>query len=329
MKKLLKLPHRICESTCYVNGLEDILAWKGADYSDFLLSIVGGMAGFTYLRFKKADPPCLVYWGANPKYLMKDLADIIGFKEKVIEGRSFEFMFSHLKNFIEDCQPVMAGALDMYYLHYYPDLYKKQHVPLHYVLVVGYDDEQHAISVHDCSHQDVQKIPYDEFQKSLDINVPGMSKKNTIRAFTFPPRLPSELEIAEKGFQHKAERFLSPPVKLFGIPAMRKLAREILEWNNKKCFEHMATYATTPPLLPTSFENSHGMRLWQANVLNALGNKYKVSQWTEASNLFRTSGEKIKTLCEAALKQDKPKISKTLMEIAETEERAYKLLKDV
>ena len=329
MKKLLKLPHRTCESTCYVNGLEDILAWKGADYSDFLLSIVGGMAGFTYLRFKKADPPCMVYWGANPKYLMKDLANIIGFKEKVIEGRSFEFMFSHLKNLIEHDQPVMAGALDMYYLHYYPDLYKKQHVPLHYVLVVGYDDEQQAIHVHDCSHQAVQKIPYDEFQKSLDINVPGMSKKNTIRAFTLPPKLPSEFEVAKKGFRHKAERFLHPPVKLFGIPAMRKLAKEILEWNNRKCFEHMATYATTPPLLPTSFENSHGMRLWQANVLNALGNKYKASQWTEASNLFRTSGEKIRKLCEAALKQDKPQISKTLLEIAEIEERAYKLLKDV
>jgi hypothetical protein len=329
MKKLLKLPHRTCESTCYVNGLEDILAWKGADYSDFLLSIVGGMAGFTYLRFKKADPPCMVYWGANPKYLMKDLANIIGFKEKVIEGRSYEFMFSHLKNLIEDDQPVMAGALDMYYLHYYPDLYKKQHVLLHYVLVVGYDDEQQAIHVHDCSHQGVQKIPYDEFQKSLNVNVPGMSKKNTIRAFTLPSKLPSEFEVAKKGFQHKAERFLHPPVKLFGIPAMRKLAEEIFEWNNKKCFEHMATYAITPPLLPSSFENSHGMRFWQANVLNALGSKCKVSQWSEASNLFRTSGEKIKKLCEAALKQDKPQISKTLLEIAETEERACKLLKDV
>jgi hypothetical protein len=89
MKKLLKLPHRVCEGTCYVNGLEDTLTWKGADYSDFLLSIIGGMASFTYLRFKRADPPCMVYWGANPKYLMKDLAEIIGFKEKVIEGRSY------------------------------------------------------------------------------------------------------------------------------------------------------------------------------------------------------------------------------------------------
>ena len=68
MKKLHTLPHRVCESTCYVNGLEDLLAWKGADYTDFLLSMVGGMAGFAYLRFKRADPPCMVYWGANPKY---------------------------------------------------------------------------------------------------------------------------------------------------------------------------------------------------------------------------------------------------------------------
>jgi hypothetical protein len=329
VKKLLKLPHRVCESTCYVNGLEDILTWKGAEYMDFLLSMVGGMASFTYLHFKKADPPCMVYWGANPKYLMKDLAAIIGFKDKVIEGRSYEFTFSHLKDFIDRDQPVIAGALDMYYLHYYPDLYKKQHVPLHYVLIVGYDDEQRVVYEHDCGYKGVQAVPYDEFEKSLDVDVPGMSKKNTIRAFTLPSKLPSEYEVAKDGFKHKAERFLNPPVKLFGIPAMRKLAKEIFEWNNKKCFEHMATYATAPPLLPTSFENSHGMRLWQASLLRTLGTRYKIDQWNEASKLFKASGEKIKTLCEAALKQDKPRISKTLLEIADNEERAYRLLRNV
>lgn len=327
MKKLLVLSHRVCESTCYVNGLEDFLASKGADYCDFLLSVIGGMAGFTYLRFKRANPPCMVYWGANPKYLMKDLANVIGFEEKVVEGRSFEFMLSHLKDFIENDQPVMAGALDMYYLHYYPDLYRKQHVPIHYVLVVGCDDEEHVVLVHDCSHEGVQKILYDEFEKSLSVNVPGMSKKNTIRAFTLPRELPSEFEVAKKGFAYKAERFLNPPVKLFGIPAMRKLAGEISDWDNKKCFEHMATYATTPPLLPTSFENSHGMRFWQADVLSVLGKKYKVRNWVDASMLFRESGKEIMKLCEAALGQDKEQVSKMLMEIAEIEERAYKLLK--
>jgi len=327
MRKMHMLPHRVCESTCYVNGLEDLLTWKGAEYADFLLSMVGGMAGFAYLRFKRADPPCIVYWGASPKYLINDLANIIGFEEKVIEGRSFRFTFSRLKDFIGEGQPVMAGALDMFYLHYYPDLYRKQHVPIHYVLVVGYDDEEQVVFVHDCSHENVQKIPYDEFEKSLDVKVPGMSKRNTIRMFTIPEKVPSEFEVAKKGFSYKAKRFLHPPVRMFGVPAMRKLADEIFEWDNRKCFEHMVTYATAPPLLPETFENSHGMRLWQADLLSTLGGKYGVSNWSEASTLFRESGRKIMQLCEAALKQDRQKISDILLEIADVEEEAYIMLK--
>jgi len=327
--KLHTLPHRVCESTCYVNGLEDLLAWKGQHYTDFLLSVLGGMAGFTYFRFKRADPPCMVYWGANPKYLMKDLSSIIGFKETVVEGRSFEYTFSRLKGFVEEEQPVVAGALDMYYLHYYPDLYKKQHVPIHYVLVVGYDDEEETVFVHDCSHKNVQRISYDEFEKSMNVNVPGMSKRNTIRAITLPQKIPSELEVAKKVFSQKAGRFLHPPVRLFGIPAMRKLADEIFEWDNKKCFEHMVTYATTPPVLPTTFENSHGMRFWQADVLSTLGSKYDIDKWTEASTLFRQSGKEIMKLCKAALELDRQEISNSLTEIADIEERAYRLLTDL
>lgn len=329
MKKFHTLPHRVCESTCYVNGLEDLLAWKGADYIDFLLSVVGGMAGFAYLRFKRADPQCMVYWGANPKYLMKDLAKIIGFEDTVIEGKTFKNTFPKLKEFIDKGQPVVTGALDMYYLQYYSDLYTKQHVPIHYVLVVGYDDDKRIVFVHDCSHENVQSIPYNEFEQSLDVKVPGMSKRNTIRAFTLPQKIPSEFEVAKKGFSYKAERFLNPPVRLFGIPAMRKLADEILEWDNKKCFEHMVTYATTPPLLPKTFENSHGMRFWQANVLKTLGAKFKIDNWTEASTLFKRSGEEIMHLCKAALNLEKQQASKFLMEIADIEEQAYKLLKDL
>jgi len=329
MKKILSLPHRLCESTCYVNGLEDILTWKGADFIDYLLSLVGGMAGFAYLRFKKADPPCMVYWGANPKYLMNDLAEIIGFKETVIEGKIFKNTFPKLKEFIDDGKPVVAGALDMYYLHYYPALYKKTHMPIHYVLVVGYDNEEQTLSVHDCGHKNVQKVSYDEFEKALNVKVPGMSNKNTIRTFSLPEKIPSEFEVAKNGFSLKAEKFLNPPIRLFGVPAMRKLSEEIFEWDNKKCFEHMVTYATIPPMLPEKFENSHGMRFWQASVLETLGEKYRINNWSESSKLFRESGEKIIDLCKAALKQDTQKISALLRQIADLEEKAYELLKDI
>jgi hypothetical protein len=327
MKKLHVLPHRICESTCYVNGLEDILAWKGSEYTDYLLSVVGGMASFTYLRFKRADPPCMVYWGANTKYLMKDLANIIGFKETVVEGKTFKSMFPILKKAIDNGKPVVAGALDMYHLHYYPELYKKQHMPIHYILAIGYDDEEQVVYAHDCSHGGVQKIPYRDFEESLGVKVPGMSKKNTIRTFVLPEKLPTELEVARKGFLYKAEKFLNPPVKLFGVPAMRRLAEEIFEWDNKKCFEHMATYATTPPMLPKTFENCHGMRFWQADVLNILGRKYGVDEWVEASTLFRRSGEEIIDLSKASLEQDRQQISEDLTKIADIEEKAYESLK--
>jgi hypothetical protein len=69
------------------------------------------------------------------------------------------------------------------------------------------------------------------------------------------------------------------------------------------------------------------MRFWQADVLKALGNKYSESAWTEASTLFRRSGEKIKKLCEEALKQNKQEASNILLEIADIEKQAYKLLK--
>jgi len=33
----------------------------------------------------------------------------------------------------------------MYHLHYYPELYRKQHIPIHYILAIGYDDEEQAV----------------------------------------------------------------------------------------------------------------------------------------------------------------------------------------
>ncbi len=325
---MLTIPHRVCESTCFVNGLEDIIAWKGADYAKYLLPVVGGMASFAYLKFKAADPPKMVYWGNSPKYLLRDLSEVIGFKENIVEGRSFGSAFARMKEHIDAGTPVMVGAMDMYYLPYCSDIYHRQHVPIHYVLVVGYDDVAGTALVHDCALQGIQGIPYGEFEKSLDVKVPGMSKRNTIRAFELPERVPTELEVARRGFARKAEKMLDPPVKMFGIPAMRKLAEEVAEWGDKRCFEHMATYATTPPMPPESFGNSHGMRLWQAEVLGRLGRKYAASEWTAASRLFEDSGRIIMLISEAAMGMDGRRVARLLGEVAELEERAYEMLGD-
>jgi hypothetical protein len=326
MRKIISIPHKFCDCTCYVNGLEDVLAWKGSSYIDFLLPVVGGMASFAYLKFKLAKPPCMVYWSTNPKYLLRNLEKIIGFSQIVGEGKSFKSTFPRIKEFIDKGEPVMTGALDMYYLHYYPKIYNKYHVPIHYFLVVGYDDERQVVFVHDCGRKDAQEVPYAEFEKALNVKVPGMSNRNTFRVFKIPERLPSELEVAKKGFDFKAEQMLNPPIKLFGIPAMRRLAKEIVSWDDEECFKHLVTYATTPPEPPNTFEHSDGMRFFQAGVLEGLGQRYKVSEWIDASRQFRKSGGLIIEICKSAIKQDTKRCSEFITQVADIEEEAYSRL---
>jgi hypothetical protein len=327
MAKLIRLAHQVHGSTCYVNGLFDVLGWQGAMYDYFLLPIIGGMASFAYLKFKMAQPPCMVYWGNSPKYLLTDLAEIIGFTQIVSEGKSFRNEFLKMKEHLENDEPVMVGALDMYYLRYYPELYKKEHIPIHYVLMVGYDDERQVVYVHDCSLDGVQEIPYLEFERALDVSVPGMSKKNTSRVFRLPQKLPTELQIADKGFAYKAGRMLRPPVSMFGIPAMRKLAKEIVSWANTDCFRHMVAYAgLTPPLISEDLSHNDGLRFEQARVFGELGQKYRRKEWSQAAVLFRKSGELIVKLCERALQYDGRGCSAFLREIADIEEEGYTTL---
>ena len=327
MATIIKLPHEVHESTCYVNGLFDVLTWKGAKYDYYLLPIAGNMASFAYLKFKMAKPPCMVYWGNSTKYLLQELSDIVGFTQLISEGKSFKNEFPKMKKYLDDNQPVMVGALDMYYLNYFPDLYLKEHVPIHYVLLVGYDDERQVVFVHDCSAAKIQEVPYAEFEKSLDVNVPGLSKKNSHRVFNMPEKLITELELAEKGFAQKAQRMLKPPVSMFGIPAMRKLAKEISDWKDEPCYKHMVAYAgLTPPLIAEDLSHNDGMRFEKARVLEQLGKKYSKKQWVDAAGLFRKSGNLIVELCKEAVKFNGKSCSGILSQIATIEEDAYSML---
>jgi hypothetical protein len=151
-----------------------------------------------------------------------------------------------------------------------------------------------------------------------------MSKRNTYRVFQLPREMPTELEIADKGFTYKASRMLEPAVNMFGIPAMRKLEKEIVSWANTDSFRHMVAYAgLTPPLISEDLSHNDGLRFEQARVFGELGQRYQRKEWSEAAILFRRSGELIVKLCERALEYDGRSCSAFLQEIADTEEEAY------
>jgi len=87
------------------------------------------------------------------------------------------------------------------------------------------------------------------------------------------------------------------------------------------------TYTTIPPHVPETFENSNGMRFWKSRVLNELGGKYKIENWTGASELFNQSGKLIIDICKAAMDRDRKAISDLILKVADIEERAYGFVK--
>ncbi len=135
------------------------------------------------------------------------------------------------------------------------------------------------------------------------------------------------MEVAEKGFTHKAERMLNPPVNMLGIPAMRKLAKEIIDWREPEWYKHMVAYAgMSPPLVDPDLSHNDGLRFEFARVLAEMGRKYHKKEWTSASDLFDNSGELIIEMCRKAVTYDGAACSGLLKKIADTEEAGYKLL---
>jgi hypothetical protein len=327
MKRLIEVPHRLAPGVCYANGIEDILAWKGCAYTEGLVRIVGGAASFGYLRFDRAVPPRQVYWGTNPKYFFINLERIVGFKQVVSEGKGAKTTLARVKNCVVAGAPVVAGALDMFYLPFYPEIHNRIHIPTHYLLVVGYDDAEQEFLVYDCAQPDLKSIPYEAFLKALNVKVPGMSARNTVRFFEMPRGLPDELEFAKKGLKAKAEQMLAPPVSMLGIPAMRRLARDLLEWRDRTWFEHMVMYATVPPVIPTTFERSDGTRFMQAGVLVKMATKYGIPEWNEAASRFEQSGYFVIELCKAAMQRRPRTCSGLMTKIADLEEQGYGIIK--
>ena len=112
---------------------------------------LSGFGNFVYQRFNTGELKRRAAWGdGRTKQMYKEIADIVGFQYQHIEGRTFEYAMLVAKNQIEMGKPVVLGCLDMYYLEYYPKLYKKFRVPIHYMLMVGYDEERKSAYILDC-----------------------------------------------------------------------------------------------------------------------------------------------------------------------------------
>ncbi len=238
---------------CPVNGIRDLVHWRaGRDWSNDLVWGLGQGGGFAYLRVNVADPPRQVFWGNATPRQHRYLADLLGAGYAEVEGRAFKASWGRARGAVDAGTPPVLGPLDMFYLHYYRGIYHERHIPIHYVLLVGYDDTQAYL--HDTDREDVQAIPLGELQQAWDVNVPGLGKRNRLVVLDVPPELPPTAALIRRAIADQCQTMLHAPVSMIGIAAMRKVAREIAGWPQElgeeraaRCLRQVREYLSSPP----------------------------------------------------------------------------------
>jgi hypothetical protein len=347
--KCIPLPHKVCGLTCMINGLEDLYEQKtGVRLPDWLLLHVSGLLGFVYLRNKNAPVPRMVFWGLQiARYQYAELADVVGFRWEMTAGRSFPFTLKRVRESIDGGRPALLGALDMFHLPYYDRFYHSIHVPIHHVLMVGYDDERAAAFVLDCDRPDVQTVPYSDLQAAWNVRNPGLGKQNTFYAFTFNERVAEVETIARRGLVKRAAAMLDAPVSMLGIKGMRKLARELPRWSVELgprpldfSLRHLAEFTGFPPVPPNRLsgysapDNHRGGRDVFAGLLRRLAGDYAEPSWAKAAPFFDRAALLLEKATDAVVDFLLRKsgtldgAASMVAEIADVEEQGFRIIRD-
>jgi hypothetical protein len=255
MPPILTIPHRPAAGMCPVNGIRDLVAWRcGRDWSNEFVHGLGLGGGFAYLRINPARPPRQVYWGNSTPRQHAYLAGLLDAGMTEVDGRSFKFAWGKATAAVDAGTPPVLGPLDMFHLRFYDGIYQRLHIPIHYELLVGYGDDE--AYVQDTGFADVQEIPLAELQSAWDVNVPGMGKRNRLVILEVPGRLAPVDELIRRSVADQCRVMLHPPVSMLGLPAMKKVARDIAHWGEElgaettdACLRQVREYLNSPPSL--------------------------------------------------------------------------------
>jgi hypothetical protein len=329
---MLIIPHRPAPGLCPVNGIRDLVQGRsGRDWSNELVYGLGLGGGFAYLRFSAADPPRQVYWGVAGPRQHKYLAELLAAKYVEIENRSFKFSWGRARQAVDAGTPPVLGPLDMYHLPFYEEIYHRRHIPIHYLLLVGYGEA--VAYVHDTGQEDVQELALDELQLAWDVNVPGLGKRNRLVVLDIPRDLPQTDALIRRSVADQCQTMLQPPVSMVGIPAMKKVAREIAGWPAELgeetvagCLRQVREYLNSPPDL-----EGHHLTAGRDLYLTFLEESGPMAglDFSGAIERLRESMAAIPGLAEAISQNDLEGAAACFHRIAEVEAAAYAELSEL
>ncbi len=346
-KRLIEIKHHLCDGCCMWSGIEDIYVTKsGEDVPEAFFFALSSYGENVYLKFHDLTRPVMLnVCDGRTRKTYEKIKDEIGLQYKISEGRTLEYAFKSVKSEIDNGCPVILGPLDMYHLPYLK-MYHKDHIPMHYVLMAGYDDE--CIYLYDCGRKDIQTLSYEELRRAWQIEKNAVGYKNGFIRFSLPDNLPSVFELAKTCFKRKAQEQLRKKPEFVGVSAIRKIAFDFPKWKEemsqdvfKNALIGLTEFLGMVPKVPNRIlgilSEAEDIRYKGncdrlGNVLVLLGDKYKCEDWVDAGCLFMQSGEVFEKIISYIVSylcygnDTLEFIPKLFLEIADLEESAYKLL---
>ncbi|MCC0639837.1 MULTISPECIES: BtrH N-terminal domain-containing protein [unclassified Clostridioides] len=305
MRKIIEIKHHLHDYECMWNGIEDIYMNKmGESLPNDFFFLLSGFGSFCYLKTNKKELKRMVALGdGRTKKMYEFLAPIVGFEYKHYEFKKYEQALKKAKSEIDSGYPVVLGALDMYYLPYYEKLYHKEHIPFHYVLMVGYDDIEERIYLYDCGITDLISISYDELCECMNCSYPGLSKANTICTVRMNSSK-NKYQIAQEALAIKRDMFLNPPTGFLGYKGFEKFIKELSQWKHElekddydRILANMVMFFGTVPTIPNAIKGIEepdsvefkGGFDKMSKMLKSIGTEYKNDCWVQVAEIFEES----------------------------------------
>ncbi len=301
-KNIVQLKHHFDDYECMWNGIEDLyINQTGEQLPPSFFFVLAGFGSFCYMKTNKDEFKRMVAFGdGRTKKMYEFLAPIVGFEYKHYEHKTFEKALARAKAEIDQGYPCVLGALDMYYLPYFEKLYHADHIPFHYVMMVGYDDEKKCVIINDCGRKESQLLSYEELRLAWNCGYPGLSNPNTVCVVRMNSKK-NPYQIAKEAFAKEAEAFLHPPVGFVGYRGFEKFIKDLPNWKNElskedydKQLAHMVEFYGTVPGVPNALRGMdepdaqpfHGGFDKIARVLTMLGEEYEDQAMQDAAAIL-------------------------------------------
>ncbi|MFT3983587.1 MAG: BtrH N-terminal domain-containing protein [Lachnospiraceae bacterium] len=348
MQRIISIKHHVDDYECMWNGIEDIyMDQTGECLPENFFFILSSFGSFCYLKTPKSELKRMVALGdGRTKKMYEFLSPIVGFTYHHYEYQEFEKALKKARTEVDAGYPVVLGALDMFYLPYFEKFYQKEHIPFHYVLMAGYDEEQRSIDLYDCGRTELITLSYEELRKAMNCSYFGLSKANTVCTIRMNAGK-DKRQIAETALARKKDLFLYPQTSFLGYKGFEKFIKELSNWKSElgkesydKILANMVMFFGTVPTTPNKIRGIDEPEVVEykggfdkmSRMLSCLGQEIGKDDWMQAASVFEEGAFVIKQISDVIIeyltgKNDRTELlPKLFSEVLKSMTEGYQIL---